>query len=381
MGQTVGQTMGQTVEQTMRQTVGQTKMNTTDAPELSLLDMLWPFERPTGDYADSPIWANYLELYWYVRIPCIISYVVTFIVGVLGNSLVIWIAGFKMESISAVWFLNLAITDLICNLALPIRITEWVLVLQNVPYTTSLCKASTAVMFFNMLTSVYFLTIISIDRFVSIMWPLWGKIHRTPQLAGIISVITWVVCLMITVPHTVFYNTIDDMSECYPKYYDSLLEYGDASLYVILTTKFVSMFAVPFCIILICNGLIACKLRTVRRRTGSRQPFKVITAIVVCFFICWCPYNIWPLIILNEKYWKVDVIIVEITVCLAYFNSCINPIIYVFFCKDFKDNFIKSLPAKLEDILNDRPEANCKEVCPLNVVSSTDLIYNRPKVV
>ncbi|XP_063291539.1 formyl peptide receptor-related sequence 3-like [Pelobates fuscus] len=314
----------------------------------------------TSDQPDHLNWTlndenQYNEVEWYninikiiTPILCLVCYSVTFIVGIIGNSLVIWIAGFNMESIYAVWFLNLAITDFICNIALLLRITEWTLhILNNWPLGYMFCKISTPMTFFNMLTSVYFLTVISMDRCVSIMWPIWAKLQRTSRLARIISVIIWIVCLIITIPHITFYNAIDDMSDCLPKYSDEIPEESKHSVYAILTTKLLSLFLIPCCIILTCYGLIYYKLALLKKPGRYQQSLKVITAVVISFFVCWCPYSIWPFIILNSKYWDIDFLLSQIFSCLAYFNSCINPILYVFYCKDFKNTLRKSIPTMM----------------------------------
>ncbi|KAM4015697.1 C5a anaphylatoxin chemotactic receptor 1-like isoform 1-T2 [Anomaloglossus baeobatrachus] len=45
---------------------------------------------------------------------------IVFALKIIGNGLVIWIAGFRMkQTISAVWFLHLAIADLLCCASLP----------------------------------------------------------------------------------------------------------------------------------------------------------------------------------------------------------------------------------------------------------------------
>lgn len=50
----------------------------------------------------------------------------------------------------------------------------------------------------------------------------------------------------------------------------------------------------------------------------------------------------WPFVPYNTKYWKANMIISEICVCLAYFNSCINPLVYVLCYQDLKKRFYKA---------------------------------------
>uniref|UniRef100_A0A8C5QAN1 G-protein coupled receptors family 1 profile domain-containing protein n=1 Tax=Leptobrachium leishanense TaxID=445787 RepID=A0A8C5QAN1_9ANUR len=294
---------------------------------------------------------DYESLYSSFRILCVVitSYSVTFILGIVGNLLVIWITGFKLKCISATWFLHLAVTDLICNIAVSLRIVDFIMSFSF------LCRFSTPLIFFNMLTSVCFLTIISIDRCVSITCPMWSKIHRTPRSAKMISWITWTLCLIISVSYVTVSQMYFDISDCEYKLMLHLIGFS-RSYQVVLIPKLVLLFIVPFLIISICSALVALKLKTLRR-VGSEKPFKVITAVVFCFFICWCPYSIWPLIPIDGEDLATDFLVHEICICLAYFNSCINPILYICFSRDFKDRFtLRSLPARLKTVLNDGEE-------------------------
>uniref|UniRef100_A0A8C5QC65 G-protein coupled receptors family 1 profile domain-containing protein n=1 Tax=Leptobrachium leishanense TaxID=445787 RepID=A0A8C5QC65_9ANUR len=317
---------------------------------------------------------TFASLHFYLSTACVVSYSMTFILGIIGNSLVIWITGFKLKSVSAVWFLNLAVTDLICNIALPLRIAQWMMFIVGFSVTFILCEISTPLIFFNMLTSVYFLAIISIDRCVSVMCPIWSKIHRTPRLAKIISGIVWMLCLIISVPYVTFYNFLTELTDCNNKIMLSFIKFHTAVYQALLTPKLVLLFVLPFLIISICSALVALKLKTLRRPVGSRKPFKVITAVVLCFFICWFPYGIWPVILIDQKYWKEDFTIYEICVCLAYFNSCINPILYICFSRDFKDRFtLRSLPARLKSVLNDGEETSGETDNPTDRLNTSSL--------
>ncbi|XP_075462477.1 chemerin-like receptor 1 [Ascaphus truei] len=297
---------------------------------------------------------------------------ITFILGTIGNGLVIWIAGFKMKTVSAVWFLNLAMADFIFNIFLPFEITKYYM-RHHWPFGQILCKVSIMILFLNMLASVSFLTVISIDRCVSILWPFWAKIHRTPRLASTIAVFIWVFSLIISAPNLAFYDVHHDINNsvsiCFPVYAvsssdDETIDDNKWNLrdWAMIITRFVSMFVIPFTIILVCYGFIVFKINRIKRPTRSRRPFKVISAIVVCFFCCWFPYHICMIIIsLNNIDYFFSLAPVSICTCLAYSNSCLNPILYVFLGKDFKDHFRKSIPAMLENAFNERSDQGYKE--------------------
>ncbi|KAM3923168.1 chemerin-like receptor 1 [Leptodactylus fuscus] len=288
---------------------------------------------------------------------CITWYSVTLVLGVIGNGLVIWIAGFRTKTVNAVWFLNLAIADFITCISLPLRISEWALY-YYITYDNALCMTGITILFINMLCSVYFMTVISIDRCVSVFWPIWTRHHRTPRLATIISVLIWMLSLLISVPYLVFNHAFEEVTECFPKYLDWYEHHTQIRRNAMFITKNICMFAVPFTVILLSYTLLFFKLKKIRKSKKSHRPFRVITTVIVSFFICWFPYNTWPLIRISDEYWATDMAITEVFVCLAYFSSCINPILYILFSQEFKRNFLKSIPTMMEKLFNERSDVD-----------------------
>lgn len=301
--------------------------------------------------------------YAFIEILSIVCYSITFILGVPGNGLVIWVAIFKMKTVSSVWFLNLAIADLICNLALILRIVQWAMIFED-DFDLNLCEIGMIVITINMFSSVYFLTVISIDRCVSIMWPFWSRIYRTRRVASMVAALTWLLCVLSSIPHVIHNFTHEESSDCFPRYDAWLvMEEDNRKVDKMLIIRNICMFSFPFIVIIISYVLIVHKVKSVKRSKNPQKHLRVIVAVVLCFFVCWFPYNTWPLVtaFYQTKHWKANMIISETCVCLAYFNSCVNPIVYVFFSQDFKRGFIQSLPARLETLFSDRPDVNTDE--------------------
>ncbi|MEE6525621.1 hypothetical protein FKM82_025737 [Ascaphus truei] len=301
-----------------------------------------------------------------MKVICIICFSITFILGIIGNGLVIWIAGFKMKkTVNTIWFLNLGVADFVFDIFLPLQITE-IAMDGHWPFGQIMCKVIPTAIHLNMLVSVSFLMVISVDRCTSVLCPVWSKNHRTPRLASIISIVIWLLCLILSSPYFAFYDTEhdpdDNISYCYTAYVSwnngTTFDYHTWSLRnnAMSITQFVSMFLIPFIIILVCYGLIARRLRRSKSLFRSWRPFKVMISIVLCFFCCWFPLNLWPLLDVMdiEPGWIFNFIVFDISSCLAFFNSCLNPLLYVFIGRDFKETLKKSIPFLLENTFSER---------------------------
>ncbi|XP_068994713.1 chemerin-like receptor 1 [Embiotoca jacksoni] len=300
----------------------------------------------------------------------LIVYCLAFVLGVLGNGVVIWVTGFKMKkTVSTVWFLNLAVADFLFTAFLPLSVT-YIATGFHWPFGKFMCKLNTNMSFLNIFASVYILVVISVDRYVSVVWPVWAQNHRNVRKASCVSLGVWVLALILCVPNVIFRDTLQinntDIIICF----DSSAFSVDAktpSLSVIqlrefrnqatTITCFLLGFVVPFTVIVSCYAVIIHRLR--RNRTlasQSSRTFKIIAAIIITFFLCWAPFHIMSLIELvnnmsnytSETLDHITTIGVPIATSLAFLNSCLNPLLYVFMGKDFKDKVRKSILNVLE---------------------------------
>ncbi|XP_075134240.1 fMet-Leu-Phe receptor-like [Leptodactylus fuscus] len=278
-------------------------------------------------------------------------YGITFVLGIIGNGLVIWIAGFRMKkTISAVWFLHLAVADLLCCASILVRFAEELHVVSYIPNVNPFCMLIMVLFVLNMNASVLLLTAMSIDRCVSVVWPFWTKVHRTRRLVRITAGGIWGLSLLLTA--LVCYSC----GWCITSRNDNDETYKHNLQKITWPIRLVIMFVIPFLIILTTYVTILIKLRRSKRPQRSQRPYRIITAVIVCFFICWSPYYFWPLSPMNQGDYCQFHIVNTIVLTLARLNSCVNPIIYVFMGQDFRTGFFRSIPARLERALSEHPD-------------------------
>ncbi|KAM4015695.1 C3a anaphylatoxin chemotactic receptor-like [Anomaloglossus baeobatrachus] len=311
----------------------------------------------------APSSAEY-SLYYYgtiIQKTSITLYSIVFALGIIGNGLVIWIAGFRMKNtVSAVWFLHLAIADFLCCASLPLCIAGWALFfIHHLDF--AYCIVNMFLFNINMTTSVLLLTAMSIDRWVSVMWPFWAKVHRTCNVVRISAAIIWGLSLIVTgLIFYVYEYHFDDLNE-WCVFNDYRSPYKPKLKQTIQLIRLVIMFVFPFLIIITSYVTIFYKIRKSKRFQRSQRSSRIITAVILCFFICWSPYYIWTLTPWYSGDYMQFYTAHTIITSLACLNSCMNPIIYVFMGPDFRQGFFRSIPARVEKALCENPDELSRE--------------------
>uniref|UniRef100_A0A3P9ICI2 Formyl peptide receptor 1 n=1 Tax=Oryzias latipes TaxID=8090 RepID=A0A3P9ICI2_ORYLA len=257
----------------------------------------------------------------FLTIPPFLYFLVSFL-GVIGNALVIWVTGFKMKkTVNTVWFLNLAVADFLLLIFLPFHII-YVALNFHWPFGAFMCKITYTSLMLNMFASVFLLLVISVDRCVSVVRPVWAQNHRNVRKASFVSLSVWMLALVLGVP------TMVDL----------------IWRQVMTIIPFLLGFSIPFIIIVTCYAVIIYHLKKKRTLASqSRHAFKIIAALIIAFFL----YS------LDETLGHIINIGYPIATSLAFLNSCLNPLLYVFMGQDFKKKIYKSLPKVLETVYNE----------------------------
>ncbi|XP_031428481.1 chemokine-like receptor 1 [Clupea harengus] len=275
---------------------------------------------------------------------------VIFLLGVLGNGIVIWIAGFKMKkTVNTTWYLSLAVSDFLVCAIHPFNIAF--VAMENWVFGPFLCKFTSFMMFVNMFSSIFLLVFISVDRCIAVVLPVWAQNHRTTRTASFVVTVAWIFSVVLSIPSIVFRDVQTHMgrTNCFNSYTSD--PYSHTAIAV---SRFVFGFIVPFIIIIVCYSVITLRLMSSQIKRSSK-PLKIMTALIATFFICWLPYHVFILLELNHGFYDKRSMMhgLQFGTLLALANSCLNPVLYAFMGNDFRKKFRSSLLSKIENAMGE----------------------------
>nr|XP_043892224.1 C3a anaphylatoxin chemotactic receptor-like isoform X2 [Solea senegalensis] len=272
-----------------------------------------------------------------------VLYTLTVVLGITGNSIVIWVTGFKLKpKVTNVWLVNLAIADLIFCFTRAFSLVKKFL--GHWPFGLFLCKFNGFFKYANMFCSVFLLAVISVDRVLCVWQPVFTKRRRTLLAARVVAVCVWTVAIAFSTPYFVYrkvYLNDKNMTKCSVevKTQTAGSESMELALYSI---RFLCGFMLPFVVILICYILAALGIRRTRLSRKSR-PLRILVVLVIAFFLCWAPYHCLLLVKRVDSKNKVVKIWQPVAKSIAYFNSCVNPLLYFCMGLDMRGEFRQTL--------------------------------------
>ncbi|KAL2088397.1 hypothetical protein ACEWY4_015296 [Coilia grayii] len=280
-------------------------------------------------------------------VACVIL-ALSFMVGAPGNLLVIWtiLKHIRQRSHTVVLILHLAIADLLVLITLPLWIyslaSSWI-------FGQVTCKAVVHVVNACMYSSVFLITIMSVERFVAICYPFKMLGQKSVGMLTKCLGVMWLLAFLLGIPVTVVHyadKTANGTLQCTFKHFTS----ESQELFCLSLESSVG-FVVPFSILAVCYGKVTSQLRHIQSATKTRSAV-LIGSVVVTFALLWLPYHI-----LNIA----DVIILLtgspvpdfrdnaalITGALAFISSSVNPVLYAFAARNFQGGLRRSGFVKL----------------------------------
>lgn len=271
---------------------------------------------------------------------------IVFVVGLIMNVIAMYIFSctLKVRNETTTYMMNLVVSDLLFVLTLPLRIFYFIR--QDWPFGGLLCKLSVSLFYTNMYGSILFLTCISVDRFLAIVYPLRSRELRTKRNAKIVCVAVWVLVLSGSLPTGFLLDSTPRQSNnssaqfCFENFSSKQWKSHLSKVVIFIETV---GFLIPLLLNVFCSAMV---LQTLRRpqsvtRGGKLNKTKILRMIMVHLFIfcfCFIPYNV-NLVFYSLVRTKIlegcaaeTVVrtIYPIALCIAVTNCCFDPIVYYF---------------------------------------------------
>ena len=292
-----------------------------------------------------------------------LAYFVILLVSLVGNALIILVVRKTKQLRKSInyFVFNMAMSDLFTPLTImPVRIVEIIsgsgafmvhspLMLGNI-----LCKLCYFLPDVSLLVSVESLLLISLDRFVAVVFPLKAKLI-TSKTRLICILCTWIIAIAVHGPYFYTFRLFPDGSEYFCSYDWGPAFDRDETSNRYVTATFLAIIAVPICILIIVYGAIAIALKRSRsqrkemsvsaRSRGYQKSKHIIVlsvAIVTAFIFCMVPYLVVMFCTIFLWNWEdppicaFQTVIPFVAKFLVPSWSAVNPCICFIFSKNYR---------------------------------------------
>ncbi|XP_063063927.1 hydroxycarboxylic acid receptor 2-like [Engraulis encrasicolus] len=273
-----------------------------------------------------------------------------FVLGVTGNGVALWIFyHMKPWRSSTVFLFNLALTDFLLNMALPLRASYY---LSGIDWRfgDTVCRVSLFMLAMNRCGSVLFLTAVAVDRYMRVVHPLHAlnsmSVGRAVRIAGLL----WTVTITLNVTLLTESRLVRTNLTVKCESFNSPSQYYSAVFFL--------EFLVALGVIIFCTTRTYEKLRErfAKSDTRIRRIMRCLNLVMVVFTVCFLPCNVTRVLIWMRgtkkpcEWESVEALEMAfyITICLTYLNSMLDPVLYYFSSPSFRRTFSQLVAAKVK---------------------------------
>ncbi|XP_021387526.2 proteinase-activated receptor 2 [Lonchura striata] len=275
-----------------------------------------------------------------------IVYIFVFIIGLPSNAMALWVFFFrtKKKHPAVIYMVNLALADLLFVVWFPLKIS-YHLNGNNWLFGEGLCKVFVAFFYGNMYCSILFMTCLSVQRYWVVVNPIVHSKKKSEIALGI-SIAIWILIVLGTIPlylvnQTAYISNLN-ITTCHDVLPENVSAHDMFSYFLSLA---IGLFLIPAIITAVAYILmiktLSASIIDVSTGKKRKRAVKLIIVVLSMYLICFTPSNV--LIIVHysllKAYSQSHLYVWYITaLCLSILNSCVDPFIYYYISKDFRDN-------------------------------------------
>ncbi|XP_065300342.1 cholecystokinin receptor type A-like [Dermacentor albipictus] len=327
----------------------------------------------------------------------VVTYLVTFAIGVSGNLVVISVmAGDKSSrNVTSVFLVSLAVSDLLLlTICAPLDVAQYLVVRWDASGTV--CKLAAYAETVSAFASVLNMVAVTLERFVVIVFPIHSRTVCTMSNCKRLMWGVWLVSLVVALPMLFVKNVIQTT---FTNYRVNVTIYRckdehDWQGQSVSWYRLVTLFALPSVVMIVCYSWVILELwvstKTMDQLTQSakfsyqcqapttprlgslpspaqqqpncrlilrghansdirdvkrarQQVIKMLILVVILFLLCWGPRLIMEIVIkcclnvFNHGVYAVRVLFY----LLPFVHSCLNPIVYCFMSSKFRRRMVR----------------------------------------
>lgn len=280
-----------------------------------------------------------------------VFHIIVFLLAIPGNLVVGLVIGMSKQPLnpSDLYLLHLALADLLLAITLPYLAIS---VMQGWVFGDAMCKIVTIMQELSFYSSILFLTCISMDRYMVIVWAMEARrVDRQVVSWGLCAAV-WIVGGLLSLPglfSSSFFSKNANHMVC-GEIYDT----GSAQDWRLTTRIFrhTMGFFIPLAIMVPCYAITIQRLHRIRGGFQRQRAMRVIICVVVAFLLCWMPYH---MAVMADTFFRAKIVTYQCperravdqamfaTQNLAVLHSCVNPVLYAFVGKKFRKRLLQKL--------------------------------------
>ncbi|NXP41434.1 CCR10 protein, partial [Leiothrix lutea] len=264
--------------------------------------------------------------------------------GIVGNTLVLLTHARcrQAHSVTDVCLLHLALSDLLLLLMLPLAVAD---TLQDWSPSTAACKALQGLHSLNFYSGFFFLTCISVDRYVAVVGgPAAWRLHPRARCRSSLTVgLAWLAATLFALPQFIYSRAQQHqhLRFCHVTFPHGVSRAARAANNL---AQVVFGFVMPF---LVMTGCYAAVARALLASRGAKPygTLRMLLALVLVFVVLQMPHSLMVLLDAAELLasWEMSCdqsrrkdLALLVTGGLVYLRCCLNPLLYAFLGQRFR---------------------------------------------